>query len=183
MVKPTRTPPQISACLIVRDEAKVLRRCLESIQGAYDELCILDTGSLDDTPKIATEFGAKFKRFTACNNANGRITNFALARNECMRIAKGNWILSIDADEVLSKSSVERIRWHALHDPSAAVRVRLRFRGTEWLAIRLFRRAPQHQFRNRVHEWVSIRGRVSEDASILITNRPNKKWLALSTPY
>jgi glycosyltransferase involved in cell wall biosynthesis len=174
MSKPERTP-SISACLIVRDEAKVLRRCLDSIQGAVDQLCILDTGSLDDTPKIAKEFGAKFKRFTACNDSNGRITNFAMARNECIRMANGEWILSIDADEVLSKSSIERIRWHALHDRSAAVRVRLRFKGTEWLAVRLFRRDPKHEFRGRVHEWVSIRGQVSEDASILITNRPNKR--------
>ena len=92
-----RASTDVSACLIVRDEAKVLRRCLESIQGAYDQLCILDTGSVDDTPKIAKEFGAKFKRFTRCNDGNGRIANFALARNECMRMAKGKWILSIDA--------------------------------------------------------------------------------------
>ena len=72
--------PRISACLIVRDEARVLRRCLESIQGAYDQLCIVDTGSVDDTPKIAKEFGAKFKRFTACNDADGRMADFARAR-------------------------------------------------------------------------------------------------------
>jgi len=167
--------PKISACLIVKDEARVLRRCLESIQGAYDQLCIVDTGSVDETPKIAKEFGAKFKRFTACNDADGRMADFALARNECISMATGAWILSIDADEVLSKSSAERIRWHAQQDRTAAVRVRLRSRGTEWLAVRLFRRHPKHKFRSRVHEWMPISGRISEDPSILITNRPDKR--------
>ena len=167
--------PKISACLIVRDEAKVLCRCLDSIQGTYDQLCILDTGSVDDTPKIAKQFGAKFKRYVACNDSDGRMADFAMARNECMRMATGEWILSIDADEVLSKLSAGRIRWQANHYKGAAVRVRIRSRGTEWLAVRLFRRLPIHQFRNRVHEWVAISGRIADDPSIVITNRPNKK--------
>ena len=165
----------ISACLIVRDEARVLSRCLESLEGAYDQLCIVDTGSFDDTPKIAKEFGAKFKRFTACNDPEGRIMDFALARNECLAMATGAWVLSIDADEILAKSSAERIRWHVQNDKSAAVRVRLRSRRTEWLAVRLFRNHPKHRFRNRIHEWLPIAGRIAEDSSILITNRPDKR--------
>ena len=166
---------QISACLIARDEARVLRRCLESLDGAYDQLCIVDTGSVDDTPKIAKQFGAKFKRFTACNDTDGRMADFALARNECIALANGAWILSIDADEILAKSSAERIRWHVQRDKSAAVRVRLRSRGTEWLAVRLFRNHPKHRFRNRIHEWLPIAGRIADDPSILITNKPDKR--------
>lgn len=166
---------KISACLIVRDEAKVLARCLESIQGAYDELCIVDTGSVDDTPTIAKRFGAKFRRFINCNDSQGRMEDFSRARNQCIRLAKEEWLLSIDADEVLMKSSAERIRWHVRNDRSAAVRVRMRSRRTEWLAVRLFRRLPDHKFHGRVHEWVPIVGRISDDPSIVIRNLPNKK--------
>jgi glycosyltransferase involved in cell wall biosynthesis len=57
----------ISACMIVRDEAHLLGRCLKSFQGAFDELNVVDTGSRDGTPAIAADFGARLRSFTACN--------------------------------------------------------------------------------------------------------------------
>src|SRR5207237_9002436 len=53
----------ISACMIVRDEERLLARCLESFRGAYDELNIVDTGSKDRTVEIATGFGARLRSF------------------------------------------------------------------------------------------------------------------------
>jgi len=160
---------------MVRDEGRVLARCLASMQSVYDELCILDTGSVDNTPQIAREFGAKFRRFTDCNDRDGRIIDFSLARNASLQMARGDWILSIDADEVLRKSSVERIRWHARHDDNVAVRVRMLSGATEWPAVRLFRRLPEHEFVGRVHEAISIDGSIATDRSIVIRNLPNKK--------
>lgn len=172
---PRARRPKVSVCIIARDEARVLPRCLASLRGAYDELCVLDTGSADATPQVAKEFGARLAVFKGCNDAEGRMADFALARNTCLRMARGDWILSIDADEVLLKSSVERVRWHAEHDDSAAVRINMRFRGSEWPVIRLFRRSPENVFVGRVHEWVSVEGEVSEDPAIVIRNLPNKR--------
>lgn len=172
---PSKPKAKISACLIVRDEGRVLSRCLASIKGCYDELCILDTGSTDNTPQIVKEFGAKLKRFTGCNGSDGQIIDFSLARNTCLEMASGDWILSIDADEVLQSSSVERIRQHALANENAAVRVRLRSKATEWPAVRLFRRLPEHKFVGRIHERISVAGPVANDPSIVIRNLPNKR--------
>ena len=45
----------ISLCMIVKNEEKILRRCLDSIKGLMDEIIIVDTGSTDNTRKIAEQ--------------------------------------------------------------------------------------------------------------------------------
>ena len=52
--------PTLAAVLIVKNEADNLRACLASLEGLADEIVILDSGSQDDTPAIAAEFGARF---------------------------------------------------------------------------------------------------------------------------
>ncbi len=82
----------ISACMIVRDEAKVLDRCLTSIKDWVDEIIVIDTGSTDDTIKIAKSFGAKvFKQ--------NWTEHFSYHRNYSMSKATKDWIFIIDADE------------------------------------------------------------------------------------
>jgi glycosyltransferase involved in cell wall biosynthesis len=81
--------------MIVRDEEKMLRRCLEkSVCEAADELIVVDTGSRDGTVNIAREFGAKLYHFTWCDDCSS-------ARNESLQYASGDWILQIDGDEAL----------------------------------------------------------------------------------
>lgn len=53
------TTRMITACIIAKDEGKVIGRCLESIKDLCEEVCILDTGSTDDTKAIASQFGAQ----------------------------------------------------------------------------------------------------------------------------
>ena len=48
--------PTISLCMIVRDEAAVLERCLQSVAHLVDEIIIVDTGSVDETKTIAAAF-------------------------------------------------------------------------------------------------------------------------------
>ena len=46
----------VSLCMIVRNEEKVLTRCLDSVHGIADEICITDTGSTDKTREIAAQY-------------------------------------------------------------------------------------------------------------------------------
>src|ERR1700694_1480542 len=89
----------ISACMIVRDEERLLARCLKSFEGAFDELNIVDTGSKDRTVDIAASFGARPRSFTACNGEDGRIRDFSLARNLSFDMATNEWLLWMDADD------------------------------------------------------------------------------------
>lgn len=88
--------PSISVALIVKDEESVLARCLESVSTLADELVVVDTGSSDNTVKIATDWGAKIGHFPWCDD-------FAAARNYAESLCTGEWIVWIDADEILSR--------------------------------------------------------------------------------
>lgn len=92
---------KLSCCLIIRDEAKTLERCLASIRPHVDELCILDAGSVDDSPAIAKRVADKWERWTDCNDSQGRITDFSAARNRNLAMATGDATLWLDGDDEL----------------------------------------------------------------------------------
>ncbi len=92
----------ISLCMIVKDEAKNLPRCLESVKDLVDEMVVIDTGSGDATPTIAEQAGAKVN-FLIWGD------NFAHARNVSLDQATKDWILVLDADETLTKQGKQLI--------------------------------------------------------------------------
>jgi len=90
--------PFLSVCMIVKNEEKVLRRCLESIIGIADEIIITDTGSIDSSKAIASEFTNMVYDFEWNDD-------FSNARNFAASKANGDWILVIDADEYVDRES------------------------------------------------------------------------------
>lgn len=168
--------PTISACLIVRDEARLLPRCLRSIAGAYDELCIVDTGSSDNTLEIARKAGARTLQFTACNDADGKIQDFAAPRNAALQLVTSDWILQIDADEVLGPGGAARVRQHSRQREITSVMVTMRSGPSSWLSERLHRRTADLRYVGRIHEYVERDApRSVVDRRIVITNRPDKR--------
>lgn len=93
----------LSVVMIVKNEAACLADCLASVKQITDELVVGDTGSTDNTRVIAEQFGAKTFVIPWHND-------FAEARNHAMGIAVGDWILHLDADEVVDVESGRRIR-------------------------------------------------------------------------
>lgn len=92
--------PKLSLCVIVKNEAQNLPRCLESVKPYVDETIVVDTGSSDNTVEIAQSYGAKVKYFQWCDD-------FAAARNYAISQASGEWILMLDADEQLVVESTD----------------------------------------------------------------------------
>ncbi|NPV79254.1 MAG: glycosyltransferase [Firmicutes bacterium] len=90
-----RRRPTLSLCMIVKNEERFLARCLDSVKDVVDEMIIVDTGSTDRTVEIAKSYGAKVY-FHEWKN------DFAEARNASLEKATGDWILVMDADEVLA---------------------------------------------------------------------------------
>ncbi len=84
----------LSAVLIVKNEERMLPRCLESLAGKVDEIVIVDTGSTDGTLEIANSADVV--------SSYEWSDDFSAARNYAKGLASGDWVLSIDADEVLS---------------------------------------------------------------------------------
>lgn len=90
--------PTISLCMIVKNEAQFLQGCLESAYSLVDEMIIVDTGSTDRTIDLAKIYTDKIYSLAWTDD-------FAAARNESLKHATGDWILLLDADEVLDSGS------------------------------------------------------------------------------
>lgn len=91
----------VSLCMIVKNEEKILRRCLDSIADLMDEIIIVDTGSTDNTISIAREYTDKVYHFEW-------ISDFSAARNESFKYATKDYIYVADADEVLDEENREK---------------------------------------------------------------------------
>jgi len=87
--------PTLGLAMIVKDEEKNLERCLRSVYGLVDEMVVVDTGSKDRTVEIAKVFTSKI--FSAQWK-----DDFALARNEALTHVTADWVLVLDADEVIA---------------------------------------------------------------------------------
>jgi glycosyltransferase involved in cell wall biosynthesis len=94
---------RISLSMIVKNEEKMLEGCLESVQSLVDEIIIVDTGSTDNTVKIAEKYNAKVFYYDWNDN-------FSDARNHALKHTSGDWILYLDADERLKNRNYSSIR-------------------------------------------------------------------------
>ncbi len=85
----------ISLCMIVKNEEINLSKCLAIIKDKIDEIIIVDTGSTDKTKEIAKNYTNRVFDFAWCDD-------FAMARNFSISMAENDWILVLDADEVVN---------------------------------------------------------------------------------
>lgn len=155
----------VSLCVIVRDEAEHLERCLASVRGAVDQAVVVDTGSVDRSVEVARAAGALVL-------TRPWDDDFAAPRNLAARHATGDWVLVLDADERLAAGAGPALRQAAarggfdvgmvrLHnaarpgDPEAAVLSGAARRGPTMLLPRLLRRTPDLAWTGAIHENVS----------------------------
>jgi glycosyltransferase involved in cell wall biosynthesis len=142
--------PQLSLAMIVKNEARCLARCLQSIRAIADEMVIVDTGSTDDTIEIAKSFGATISRFDWVND-------FSAARNFALEQTGGDWILVLDADEFASEALGKEIREFIGQRPAVGrLKIVSDFRRggntlrSQCYVSRLFPRGAR--FEGRIHE-------------------------------
>lgn len=153
---------RVSVTIIAFNEEENLPRCLESVSWA-DEIVVVDNHSTDRTAEIAREFGAIVEP--------GRVSGFGPSKRQAVAAASGEWILSVDADEVVPSALAEEVR--AIIDSNAGhcgynLPRLTNFLG-RWiyhcgwypdLVLRLFRK-DRGNFNNApVHEQVEVDGTV-----------------------
>lgn len=151
--------PKISFCLITKNEDKFLGKCLDSIKAVADEIIILDTGSTDQTKEIAAEYTDKIFDYTWEND-------FSKARNASINKATNPWIFIIDADEVLTTISREKLKPFLekitfddkpkafqvkVNDLETNMRLNLMIKGV------LFQKHPDLEFTRPVHEFLTYK--------------------------
>lgn len=147
------SPVKLSLCMIVKDEEAVLVRCINSVRDLVDEIIIVDTGSNDSTKDIAENLGARVYDYTWDDN-------FSKARNFSLDQAGGEWVLVLDADEILVHGGREDF-FQLLADNTVEgyfIRI-VSFLGEvsqvetgEDFVVRLFRNKPGYRFQGAIHE-------------------------------
>ncbi len=151
---------KISLTMIVRDEEAVLERCLKSAAGLFDEIIVADTGSTDKTPEIARSFGAQVHDFKW-------VDDFSAARNYALSWASGDYVMWLDADDVIEnpedfrrlflqigreRPDVVMLPYNVGFDGE---RVTLKYERE-----RIFRNRAGFLFEGAVHEAVCPRGKI-----------------------
>lgn len=156
----------LSVCMIVRDEEQTLARCLSCVRAFADEIIIVDTGSVDNTVKIAQSFTPKVAYFKWCDD-------FAAARNYSFSLATCDLIMWLDADDVITEANAQKIA--ALKNCNdfdvAYLKYIAGFDGDRptfvYFRERIFRRAMNFKWEGAVHEVVNVSGRqIYSDACV-----------------
>ena len=110
----TRPMPTLAVCMIVRDAENDVVRALKSVEAIADEIWIADTGSTDRKMELCAPYvrnGGEVWLIGTCPDAPAGLPapgNFGWARNESVSKATADWVLWIDADEVMQHSPVIR---------------------------------------------------------------------------
>ncbi len=163
---PTKTGgPPLSVTIVAESEERTIADVLGSVTGIADEIVFLDSGSSDRTPEIARNFGVRFFQ--------QQWLGFAEQKNKAIDLASGEWILSLDADEVLTPALQAEIR-ELLHEGVPAEIVGFKIprvlligdspvRGGGFYPdaqLRLIRRGKGRFSPRIVHESIKVEGRV-----------------------
>ena len=164
----------ISLCMIVKNEEKNLRPCVESLKGIYDELIIVDTGSTDATKLIATDLGATIYDFTWTGSFSDA-RNFAFSKCTC------DYIYSADADETMDEENRNRFLILKEHKDEQIELVQMWYRNQlaydtvynfdRELRPKLFKRVRDFIWEGAVHEQVRM-SPVIFDSDIEIDHKP-----------
>lgn len=143
---------RLAAALIVRDEAATIERCLMSLASLVDELVVYDTGSTDDTVRLAQVAGARV--------VSGEWRDdFATARNAALDLCRADWVLSVDADEIVQANRQELDRALINADRSDATVFAVALQQPSFTESGGYRNRQRRLFRRRGAHWV---GRVHE---------------------
>ena len=155
---------EISLCMIVRNEESVIDRCLSGIKDIADEIIIADTGSEDETKKIAAKYTDKIYDFKW-------IDDFSAARNFSFSKAEKDYIMWLDADDVIDDANKQKLlelkeklgsglsadmimmKYHTAFDENGAPTF-------SYFRERIVRRVMNYKWVGAVHEVIVPRGNV-----------------------
>ncbi|MEO7209729.1 MAG: glycosyltransferase family 2 protein [Chitinophagaceae bacterium] len=144
----------ISVVIITKNEAHIIEKTLQSLQGEFHDIVVVDSGSTDDTVSICKKYNVHVIETTW--------DGYGSNKNKGIDVAKNDWILSLDADEALDdelKKSLLQI--HVINDEEVFNIRRKNFFNNKWIRfgewgfdnhLRLFNRKKIRWNNDEVHE-------------------------------
>lgn len=150
----------LSLCMIVKNEADVLARCLSCIADIADEIIVVDTGSTDETKEIARRFTSKIYDYTWCDD-------FAAARNFSFSKATMEYTMWLDADDVIDTENRAALLNIKTELPATVDMVYLRYDVAfdaqenptlSYYRERIFRTSMQYRWVGEIHEVIAQKG-------------------------
>lgn len=143
----------LSSCLIIRNEEKRLKKCLDSIRLFSDEIVVVDTGSTDASMQIASAYTDRVYSFPWQDD-------FALAREESFRHATMDYLLWFDADNYIDPQNAEKLL-HLKEQLTDESSIFLLLQSDELMRPRwdhrITRRNPELHWKYPVHEQFPVR--------------------------
>lgn len=152
----------ISLCMIVRNEENSIARCLDSVKGVPDEIVIVDTGSTDRTKEIVEQYTDRIFDFTW-------IDDFAAARNFAFSQATMDYILWLDADDILTTQDQNKFLALKKNLDSVVDAVSMPYHyafdqfenvSFSFRRNRLVKRSRNFKWVGAVHEYLAVAGNV-----------------------
>ena len=143
----------LSVCMIVKNEEQYLDSCLSAISNKVDEIILVDTGSSDNTLDIAKKYGVNIFEIEWIND-------FSYARNISLQHASKDWILVLDADEMIPEEELQKIyhliQTQDIHAYQLIIRNILPdgeiIAYNEQPALRLFMNHSGFKYQGKIHE-------------------------------
>jgi glycosyltransferase involved in cell wall biosynthesis len=159
--------PPLSVTIVAKNEERKVAGVLAAVRNLADEIIFLDSGSSDRTPEIAKSFGVRFY--------HQEWLGYAEQKNRAIDLATGEWILSLDADEVLTPQLQAEIRdllKRGVSDDIAGFKIpRVLFIGDQAVRgggfypdaqLRLIRKGRGRFAPRIIHESIKVDGRVEQ---------------------
>lgn len=171
-----------SLAMIVKNEETVLARCLDSVEGIFDEIIIVDTGSTDYTIPIAKNYTDKIYHFEWVND-------FSKARNYAFSKATCDFIMWLDADDYFTPENREKLLEFKTSFDTTVDAVYMKYHigydtdGNPTITSkreRLLRREANFKWAEPVHECITVAGRAIS-SEIAVSHGDNKRDAAHST--
>ncbi len=153
---------RLSAAIIMKNEAEIAQRCLDSVAQFADEIVVVDTGSTDKTKEIVARH-PKARVFDSAffdKNTHYSDFRFNIAKNEAIGRCMGEWIIWWDADDFADKENAEKIRALATGDEVRLYSFSVHFGGLIFEHCRMFKNGAGIEFDkdHSCHEYLNTLG-------------------------
>ena len=169
---------KLSLCMIVKNEENNLANCLSNANNYADEVIVVDTGSTDKTKEIASKFTSKIFDFEW-------VQDFSKARNFAFDQAKNEYLMWLDADDILNESTVQEIiKWKKEGEdcdviicPYVTCVDENNKPLFQFNRERIVKNDKRFRFKERVHEAITPSGKILvNDKIVIVHNKKNKKY-------